>query len=258
MDGEKRIDTDAEDKRGCVLDAETCPDCPVLSTASEFRFDSDSIFRTMALYLSVSTPHLVRSFVCFPPRTCGLGLTLDPTCTPSRLTTQRSLRQVSVVACEELNAMSSVTAITSVIKRHGIFSLYDGVLPMAMRRSLDWGIRFYVSTNAKNMMLQRKREQGLPEEMALSELILCGFVGGAVSSMTYPVDSIVTNSQRPVPAGTPRDLLSVVMRMYKGNGLNAFTRGWAMKVCENSYHMAWMYGVGNVLYDKLSASLGTR
>ena len=105
----------------------------------------------------------VHSFVCFPPPTCGLGLTLDPTCTPSRLTTQRSLRQVSVVACEELNAMSSVTAITSVIKRHGIFSLYDGVLPMAMRRSLDWGIRFYVSTNAKNMMPQRKREQGLPE-----------------------------------------------------------------------------------------------
>jgi hypothetical protein len=46
-----------------------------------------------------------------------------------------------------------------------------------------------------------------------------------------------------------RDLLSVIRRMYHESGSQAFTRAWGIKVVDNAYHMAWMYGIGTVAYD---------
>lgn len=44
--------------------------------------------------------------------------------------------KVSVVACEQMNALSPIQAFKTVIYRPGVLSLYDGVVPMIWRRSI--------------------------------------------------------------------------------------------------------------------------
>ena len=43
--------------------------------------------------------------------------------------------------------------------------------------------------------------------------------------------------------------------MYRESGIKAFTRAWGIKVLDNAYHMAWMYGVGTVVYDWMHKTL---
>jgi len=157
--------------------------------------------------------------------------------------------KVSVVACPTMNLLPPLEACEQVIKTYGVGALYDGIIPMMMRRSLDWGIRFTVSSEVKQCIVERKRAVNLDEKLSMHELIGCGLVGGAFSALTHPIDNIITNSQKPMPPGTPRDLVSVVGQMVRESGSKAFTRGFAIKIVDNAYHMAWMYGVGTVAYD---------
>jgi len=83
-------------------------------------------------------------------------------------------------------------------------------------------------------------------------------MGGAFSALTHPIDNTITNSQKPLPSNVPRDMTSVMKRMYAESGIKAFTRGWGIKVIDNAYHMAWMYGVGTVTYDFMTKSLKSR
>jgi len=163
--------------------------------------------------------------------------------------------KVNVVACERMNAMYPLDAMKNIIKRNGLISLYDGVLPMVLRRSLDWGIRFSVSSEVKAYVVNHKRNTGQSSKLSLYELIGCGLIGGAFSALTHPIDNTITNSQKPLPTGVPRDMMSVMKRMYQESGTKAFTRGWGIKVIDNSYHMAWMYGIGTVAYDYLGNAL---
>ena len=140
--------------------------------------------------------------------------------------------KVTVVACEQMNALSPVQALQTVVRRNGLLSLYDGVVPMMMRRSLDWGIRFGVSAEVKHWMLQQKSPDD--QKLTAAENIFCGLVGGAFSASTHPIDNMITNSQKPMPAGKRRDLVAVVQRMYRESGVKAFTRGWGIKVIDNA------------------------
>jgi len=163
--------------------------------------------------------------------------------------------KVTVVACDKMNAMSPFQASQSIVQQHGLTSLYDGVIPMVMRRSLDWGIRFSVSNEVKNWVVRRKQASGLSTDLKLHELIFCGLIGGACSASTHPIDNIITNSMKPLPPGESRDMISVIRRMYTESGARAFTRGWDIKVLDNAYHMAWMYGVGTVVYDYMRKAM---
>jgi hypothetical protein len=161
--------------------------------------------------------------------------------------------KVTVIASEQ--RMGPVQAIKTVVRQHGVLSLLDGLFPMIMRRGLDWGIRFAVSSDVRNWIVRKKYAEGRNTDLNMFELIGCGLVGGAVSALTHPIDNIVTNSQKPVPAGSPHDLISVIRRMYQESGYRAFTRGWGIKVIDNAYHMAWMYGVGTIIYEWMDKNL---
>lgn len=163
--------------------------------------------------------------------------------------------KVTVVACQQMNALSPLDATQLVIQRHGIQCLYDGVVPMIMRRSLDWGIRWSVSSEVKNWVVQQKLANGESTKLTPYELIGCGLVGGASSALTHPIDNMITNSQKPMEPGKRRDLVSVIRRMFRESGVRAFTRAWDIKVIDNAYHMAWMYGVGTILYDWMDREL---
>ena len=159
--------------------------------------------------------------------------------------------KVTVVASPSMNALPPFQACMQVIREHGIMSLYHGLLPMTLRRSLDWGIRFTVSSEVKARIVERRRAAGQSTDLPVHELIGCGLVGGAFSGLTHPIDNIITNSQKPMPPGAATDLASVIRRMYAESGHHAFTRGFAIKIIDNAYHMAWMYGIGTVVYDHM-------
>ena len=149
--------------------------------------------------------------------------------------------KVQVVASPHLNALSPLAACIKVVRTTGLSSLYHGLLPMTIRRSLDWGIRFTVSSEVKARVVERRRAAGRSTDLPVHELIGCGLVGGAFSALTHPIDNVITNSQKPMPPEAKRDLLSVVRRMHAESGHRAFTRGFAIKIVDNAYHMAWLY-----------------
>ena len=122
--------------------------------------------------------------------------------------------KVTVVACQETNALGPVGAFRTVIQREGILSLYDGVVPMMMRRSLDWGIRFGVSSEVKNWIVEQKMRNGEAPQLSFHELVCCGLVGGASSALTHPIDNVITNSLKPMPPGKRRDIISVVVSSF--------------------------------------------
>lgn len=160
--------------------------------------------------------------------------------------------KVTVVASQEMNALSPLQASRSVVREFGFLSLYDGLLPHVTRRSLDWGLRFGVSSEVKHFIMSHKRQRGQSESLSIPELMVCGLLGGAASASTHPIDNVITNSLKPLPPGESRDLISVVRRMYRESGIRAFTRGWDIKVIDNAYHMVWMYGIGTIVYDHMA------
>mmetsp|Transcript_20793 Transcript_20793/g.30778 ORF Transcript_20793/g.30778 Transcript_20793/m.30778 type:complete len:269 (-) Transcript_20793:100-906(-) len=162
--------------------------------------------------------------------------------------------KVSVVACETINKLSPLQVTQQIVKQHGILSLYDGVVPMILRRSIDWGIRFTVSNETKNFMIRHKQHESSGDcesDLALHELMICGMIGGSFSALTHPIDNIITNAMKPLPDGVPRDMVSVSRRMFMESGMKGFIRGWGIRIVDNSYHMAWMYGIGTYTYDLL-------
>lgn len=164
--------------------------------------------------------------------------------------------KVAVIASPDVNNLGAFAALAKVAKTQGVLSLFDGLVPMMLRRSMDWGIRFGASSEVKNSMLARKKANGdLSANLNFMELVGCGLVGGACSAMTHPLDNVITNSQKPMPEGYRRDMVSVICRMAKESGMHAFTRGWLIKVADNSWHMAWMYGVGTSVYDFMQQAL---
>jgi hypothetical protein len=172
--------------------------------------------------------------------------------------------KVTIVANNTLNGMRPLHSCVYVVREQGLLSLFDGLMPTMIRRSVDWGIRFGACAEMKRLMIEHKQAKHYqsnrtnsnpPETLKTSELMICSLIGGALSGLTHPIDNIITNSQKPLPVGSNRDVLSVVQRMLSESGVRAFTRGWSMRILENSYHMIWIYGVGNILYDFMRTDL---
>ncbi|CAB9519235.1 Mitochondrial thiamine pyrophosphate carrier 1 [Seminavis robusta] len=167
--------------------------------------------------------------------------------------------KVTVVADAKANAMTPTAAMRRLIATNGVASLMDGIVPMVLRRSLDWGIRFAVAGEVKDRIQARRQAKGLTPKLEFHELLVCGLIGGAASAVTHPIDNVITNSQKPLPyPGAKRDFWSVIKRMYRESGMNGFTRAWGIKIVDNAYHLAWMYGVGTVAYDYMARAIHNR
>jgi hypothetical protein len=108
-----------------------------------------------------------------------------------------------------------------------------------------------MASEVKNYMVRQKQGRNESDDLTMFELVVCGVSGGIMSAFTHPIDNILTNAQKPLPPETQRDIVSVAMRMYRESGIQAFTRGLAIKVVDSAYHMAWMYGMGAIVYSRV-------
>lgn len=68
--------------------------------------------------------------------------------------------KIAVVATQDFNSMTASQAYLNIMMRQGGFSLFDGLVPMMLWRSLDWGIWLGASSEIKNMVLASKRAHG--------------------------------------------------------------------------------------------------
>jgi hypothetical protein len=150
--------------------------------------------------------------------------------------------KVTVVASDTLNRMKAWDACAAVVSRQGILSLFDGLFPTLLRRSMDWGIRFGACGEIKRIMIHQKEEKSrsantstaataAPPSLTTMELMICSMLGGAVSGFTHPIDNIITNAQKPLPEGSRRDILSV---MHECLRKVAFVRSRGVGACESS------------------------
>jgi len=173
------------------------------------------------------------------------------------LVTPLNRLRVSVISDQKLNAMGPLRGMQEVIRQQGIGSLFNGIGPTVTRRGCDWGLRFYGSVLAEQY-LDRFFLQEEGTAPSLAHRVASGFLGGALSALTHPIDCIVVNCQRPAATGVKMDAFTVVKQMYSERGIGAFSQGLLVKILDNGYHTMWMYGVSAVLYAKMAEFLNHR
>jgi len=145
---------------------------------------------------------------------------------------------------------SASSVIVDIVKSDGIGSLFKGLGPMMGKRGFDWGLRFYGVAAAKNYF-----QGGDPKKNLTGfEKLLTGVFGGAVSTLTMPFDSWVSNCQKANKAGDKKGAVAVAKEMFATGGYQAFVRGWVMRLLHASYHTVWMTTLGQYFFEVWRAS----
>jgi len=142
-----------------------------------------------------------------------------------------------------LSSASSV--IVDIVKSDGLGTLFKGLGPMMGKRGFDWALRFYGVSAAKAYY-----QKGDPKRQLTGfEKLMTGVFGGAVSTLTMPFDSWVSNCQKANKAGDKKSAIAVAKEMYATGGSGAFVRGWAMRLLHASYHTIWMTTLGQYMFE---------
>lgn len=142
--------------------------------------------------------------------------------------------------------LNSTSLLKEIVNKEGFKSLFKGLQPMLLKRSLDWGIRFGVITKCEQMIIHRK---GKDYKLSEFEKIAVGFIGGIFSCITMPFDSLIANCQK--FNQTQISPVHVAKNMYKTDGYLAFNRGFLMRILHSGWHTAWIVGIGSIVYEKI-------
>ncbi|VVU95794.1 Mitochondrial carrier protein [seawater metagenome] len=158
------------------------------------------------------------------------------------------LQRLKTVALTDVqNKGSNTTGLFSkIIKEEGAKSLFKGLPPMIIKRSLDWGIRFGTISYLEK---QIKLSKGEDYKLSNVEKIGIGFTGGIMSCFTIPVDTWLANCQKHSDNKKNMSAIEVGKNMFAKNGFNAFTRGMTMRILHSGYHTAWIAGLGSIIFS---------
>ena len=141
--------------------------------------------------------------------------------------------------------LSHISILKDTYRSGGLVTFFLGLRPLVLRRGLDWGIRMYgiKATEDKLKSLQDIKT------LSNSQKLLCSFIGGAFSTITTPIDTCISESQK--FANKDKGPIKICQEIYQKYGLRGFTRGWVMRVFHAGYHTVWIYGVGNLLFSMM-------
>jgi Mitochondrial carrier protein len=132
------------------------------------------------------------------------------------------------------------------VREDGVSTLFRGLGPMVMKRGLDWGLRFTGVSIARS---QFERWNGDGVALSVPQQLASGFFGGAFSTMTMPLDSLVANTQKARGEGPKLSTFGVAKDMWAQGGMRPFVRGWQMRVMHAGYHTMWMATIGNYVFE---------
>ena len=125
------------------------------------------------------------------------------------------------------------------IRQHGAKTLFNGITPMMLRRGTDWCIRYY------GVHLMEKNLNKKIENMSLSEKMMTGFIGGALSGITIPIDTVIAKTQE------ANNSNKNAWEIMKNTNAQLLCRGFWMKVINAGHHTAIVVGLGDYIYNKL-------
>jgi len=145
-----------------------------------------------------------------------------------------------------------IAILTETLRQEGIGSLFKGLGPMMIKRGFDWGLRYQGIVISTNFLKRDDKKRNL----STLEKLCVGFFGGAFSTLTMPLDSLVANCQKSGGIGKV-NALSVAATMWRTHGAPAFVRGWLMRLVHAGYHTMWMATIGQILYEKITGRKDT-
>ena len=128
-------------------------------------------------------------------------------------------------------------------QHEGLASIFRGMPALALRRGIDWGIRF---TGLAWLRPHLERFSG--NQKHDWHTVAGAFFGGAVSAVTLPLDNVIANMQK---SGSKGGMLAVAMQIYSQRGIKAFSNGFLGRVFHSGYHTAFVAGGGAIVYDFL-------
>ena len=137
--------------------------------------------------------------------------------------------------------LTSIEIIKETYMRGGLRTFYSGLLPMIIRRGFDWALRF------QGYHLIENRIKTYKDKLTILDKVSCGIGGGALATITTPVDVCVSESQKYSNRG--KSLYNVISGIYNNYGIKGFVRGWGIRVVHSCYHTVWVCGMGSIIFS---------
>lgn len=161
------------------------------------------------------------------------------------MTPAQRMKVLAVTYPNQLNYNTS-HLLKEIIKKEGVSTLFKGLTPTIYKRSIDWGIRLYSIDWFARHVYNKERKQ-----MSGSEKLISAAFGGAASSLSMPLDVMITQSQKYKESDSNKkvNFRTHISEFYNKNGLSGFTRGFTFRVIHASWHTVFAYGVAELMYD---------
>jgi len=150
----------------------------------------------------------------------------------------------------------SLDTVIKVVRAEGAATIFKGTHIMMARRGIDWGLRFYGNSTAKDYFKSRKQPG---QKLSALEIVFSGMFGGAFSAFNQPLDVWVANAQRHREGRslTGAEVFKELVAESKVRGIAAvWFRGVGMRMVHSAYHTAWMVGLGSWISNQYRAMAG--
>lgn len=154
-------------------------------------------------------------------------------------------QRLKILSYTNDNNKADVKHIIDVLKGKGLNTLFRGCSITMVRRSIDWGLRYYgmnTTIDYYNKNLHHKKQNKL-----ISQL-LGGLNGGILTTLTTPIDTIISKHQSTNTNVINNFTLNkTIKNLYNDGGIKRFYRGFWIRLLFASYSTVVMIGIGNYL-----------
>ena len=143
---------------------------------------------------------------------------------------------------EEIKMSTSV--LNSVIKKEGLYGLFDGMTATVVKRSFDWGLRFGMKSHIETYFQKYNNSTN-------STVISLGsaFASGALSALiTTPIDRVIPLLQSSSDVG----IGNLIKQKISTEGYSTLFRGYGIRAIHTGWHTTFAIFVADALYKKVS------
>jgi Mitochondrial carrier protein len=152
-------------------------------------------------------------------------------------------------------ASYSMQVLNTGIREEGFSMLFKGMPALVVKRTLDWGARFYFFGTYKRLFLERAKRTQNRHELNNFELLTASFFGGTTScAITMPIDRmmpILQQSRSSAAAAGDVGVLSYLRTKLATEGIATLGRGFVMRATHTGYHTMFALFVADKLYKLL-------
>ena len=142
---------------------------------------------------------------------------------------------------EEIKMSTSV--LNTVIKKEGLYSLFNGMGATVMKRSFDWGLRFGIKSHIETYIHKYDYNMS-PTTVSLGS----AFTSGALSALiTTPVDRVIPLLQSSNGTGVG----TLLKEKISTEGYSTLFRGYGIRAIHTGWHTTFAIFVADALYKKV-------